>query len=1048
MYLSECIKLASKNELPLTLDLLSRNEAREYANQYREKMPKVSAAKKEPLPSVIQVWQRDMPICGILNDVGLPLHPPHKNNKKGRVDVQRHMGGQSPAPNGLISIAQVYGADILKVQHVYTPGTWSGFVTRLQDQMGRNTTSVKQLYMQYFGKQLKQQHLYEELDRYMPRGRSTTRWPELAGDLNEMLANIQITASSSAGAPYWREKGLAMEDILQTGIPTVVRAIMTRKLGALMRENPEMFLCEVKNKTDRYKIDKLNEKTRPYCCIPAHWSFIFSVITQRFQETLEIFDKNFKSSNAYGFSAAHGGLGRMYKWMLSANTRGKVACYGDDTCLVIRRDNKIYRVDPDFKQMDGSIDGDDISLVVDWMLHSLSVEEDGEIPEFWSVVAQVWKDMASDPIFVLDGSNIFKKNRRSGFMSGVPGTTLFTTVKSVLTWNLYLDQCVYDKSDPLNFENVNSFMKKAGLVIKEGTWSPAVVPEVVEEQLLTDHKFLGVQMMCKRYNGRIVIVPTIPESDAIEMLLVQKDDPGKQLRGIPGARTLFDRMRGFFITFGFTIPHIIEAIHNVVNGLDPIAIVMAVQNGDGDKPDHILLSDVSYPDSSGFPTVDFCLALYSEDAEMPVWHKFYPQLEGILDEYKKENRKIERAILGKHILEPILKATEGEPMPAPEENELLAMVPGKREKPSMTEYNPRSHITGRPNLPSLGECIRQHLANEGGVLSVRDLRRVFSMNDALLQRTATDFGLFLTGVRDGDMISLRAIQTPAQTIESGILREADEKSQVVTGKTKYQTTMVKRSDVPAQSFVRTAPGQVKISDLLYAMKSTYKPSGDLDPISTCIQYIIKNTNVRAVSFKTLKTHMDQKDPVEVGLIVTLIGDEPQIEATARSVSSKFAKMYIATALLERWKIPFERDRFTAGTPPPVYEDTIKKGVSWSDSVEKFSENERRVEWSRPSISERQYVKLPPEIADKINEFSGVVDEKNLKTFHSLAEFYLNLGEDQDAVLKRVLDMIPLIMRTEATGSRRSRFTPAKRQSLNRKTLERRKSRSSKSPSLT
>lgn len=193
------------------------------------------------------------------------------------------------------------------------------------------------------------------LDKYMPRG-SNPNWPGVHTGLDEaLLEGIKITSNSSAGAPYWRNKGDCLDDIIYVGLPIVVDAIKNNTLGKLWKENPEMFLVEVKNKLDRYNISELEKKTRPYVCVPAHWSFLFSMLAQGFQATLETFENSPGSCNAYGFSSADGGLDRMVDWMRSADKRGKVCCYGDDACIVVRKGKVVYRVDPDFKQMDGSI---------------------------------------------------------------------------------------------------------------------------------------------------------------------------------------------------------------------------------------------------------------------------------------------------------------------------------------------------------------------------------------------------------------------------------------------------------------------------------------------------------------------------------------------------------------------------------------------------------------------------------------------------------------------------------------------------------------------
>lgn len=72
------------------------------------------------------------------------------------------------------------------------------------------------------------------------------------------------------------------------------------------------------------------------------------------------------SRSAYGFSAANGGMNRFVKWMKSTpRNTARFCCYGDDTCIVYRRrDGTLFRIDPDFTQMDGSVDQHLVAYVV------------------------------------------------------------------------------------------------------------------------------------------------------------------------------------------------------------------------------------------------------------------------------------------------------------------------------------------------------------------------------------------------------------------------------------------------------------------------------------------------------------------------------------------------------------------------------------------------------------------------------------------------------------------------------------------------------------
>jgi hypothetical protein len=152
-------------------------------------------------------------------------------------------------------------------------------------------------------------------------------------------------------------------------------------------------------------------------------------------------DKDWATHNAYGLSAVNGGLEDIRRRMLSLK-RGQYNyyCYGDDTDIYYR-DAKgvLYRKSPDFSQMDGYVDSDTVYLVVKWIYRSLA-RKYGE-SHYWAHVCQEWYYMALNPEFVCDGPTVYCKDMKhglGGIMSGVVGTTLSDTVKSVLSYDAFI----------------------------------------------------------------------------------------------------------------------------------------------------------------------------------------------------------------------------------------------------------------------------------------------------------------------------------------------------------------------------------------------------------------------------------------------------------------------------------------------------------------------------------------------------------------------------------------------------------------------------------
>lgn len=1018
-YLGDVAQTAQRLYLPVTVPLIEDlGEVRRIYEEFRKHIPQVPRIKDEKVPEVVHVVYQSVPVSGVLNMDGLPLHPPSVNNDQGKVSVQRTMGGSPHAPLGLSEITAVFGEEILQRKHVYTNGTWKGFMNRLEKQMGRKTVSVREAYSKELGVKIGSKYLVNKLKQLFPRSKSD--WPALDEDLDVMLKKLKITASSSAGAPYWRNKSECLPEVLDTGLPLVVKAIKEGRLSQLWKENPEFFLCEVKNKLDRYDITELGAKTRPYCAIPAHWALLFSVLTQRFQSTLDTFDKNDKSVNAYGFCGAKGGFKRFYEWMLRADKRGRVTVYGDDSCLVIKRGGKLVRVDPDFQQMDGSLDKEDMDLTVDWVLSCLADEDGGTLPEFWKVVGQQWKEMASDPIFVLDGKQVYRKNKPNGLLSGVPGTTLFDTVKSALMWDLFLDVCQNKGLDPTLESVAVPFMAKYGLVVKPGTWEPAEIPKARPGVLMTEHKFLGVQILVEEYKGELVFVPTIPEEDMLEMMVVQKDNPyAKTASAITKKRTLYDRMRGLMITFGFTNERAMSAIHHVVNNLDPVAILMVSNLGTGERPDHILLEDYAYPDSSGFPTRDFCLGLYGGTERDEDWIQLFPTLAPLLESLRGERREVELALTKGPVKQVVMCTVETQTEGLFEDPEfgVLALMPKVGTKPfEREEPHPRSSIVNRMGdstakvVPTLGEALTKHL-QEVDITQVGTICSKFQISSSLLVREAERYGLYLTGVAPGDLVSLTPIQSPFATVQSEITAKAAERADVISKGVAGRLRVKKEVTQAEPNFIiKTAPEALTVDpDLIEALRlsgrcnSIKTTEGPLAIDALCKAVVqCRGTYgplITALRWRTVEVLTNTPNPVAHGLEVKWRRDgvtdsDWEIAAFCRSANKKLAQGYIVKSILSTLGVGVKTDRYSTRSVPR--NDEIMD--SWADEVEAEEEAEK---WGDPilipikpavELTEEQYITLE-KLLERLAE-----DDSALRMMIKLSDLLLRSGTTLDKVV--------------------------------------------------
>lgn len=1059
-YLGEIARTAERVRLPVG-EVLSLQDVKQLVHMYRqEKLVPVPNANEGQLdPSIFSVVHESIPVCGLLDGDGIPLHPAGINNAGGKVHVRRCFGGTPSPPLGLSAALEVLGEQAMCVSKVYTAGTMAGFTNRLNQQMGRTTVSWAKVVASVTGlssPKVREGRLL--LDTYLPRSKNPG-WPGVATPLAEALEHdIKITPNSSAGAPYWRTKAQCLNQVMDVGIPTVVNAIKTDTLPKLWAEQPEFFICEVKNKVDRYSVKELTTKTRPYVAVPAHWALLFSVLAQGFQETLRTFDKDDTSSNAYGFSSAHGGLDRMVAWMRRADRRGRVCCYGDDACIAVKQDGAVWRVDPDFKQMDGSISQQDVTLTISWILNHLKTDLGlDDIPPFWAGVGLVWARMASDPFFMVDGTKVYRKKQPNGLSTGIPGTTLFDTVKSVIVWNQYLDWCSLNGKNPLDEKLAIQKMAQWGMLLKPGTFKPAVVPESVHGRLITDHKFLGVQILVETYKGQLVHVPTIPEEDAIEMLLVQKDDPYDKKKGLTQrSRTLYDRMRGLTLTCAFSIPRVQEAINNIVNSLDPKFIIMQTQSALGARPEHILVSDIDYPDSSGFPSKEFCLALYSQQGsakDHEGWINLFPTLTDTLQALKAERRSHGRQLRlalrdvdtgcdpdNPYVVPETRLVLEPPPDPPPYHPHLEVIEATKTPvgPPLDKAPNPRSKImrvkldggeTLEKILPTKAQTILRHLESVGGAALILNLERALSLPGAEIVRLAPVGGYFALGPNPLDIVSLRPLVTPLPTHQEQTLKTLEDQKALINPSATDRARALARAragPLPTASPVVRAKLDRDYSRLLRGMAKETPLNGDnvVSQLNHAVQ-----TRWGRLSWKT-SVDPRAEHPVEVRLVV---GEEAVVLAEVRAPSKRLGQQTIATQLLKLagYKIP--TSGLTASKPPPVLPPNLED--DWAAEAEYLERNPLQ----EPELFDLDAPPLPPppEFADTNHHptdvgrawtqavaVSGAPDNRASRLMRAL------LGPEPPAPKDT----------PNSPPSKRSKISEQRRRKLNRKTLERRKRR--------
>lgn len=1003
--------------------------------KFAKAVPKVPTEKSGGIPSeVLKVALDSVPVCGLLDNVGIPIHPPSLNNSQGRLNVDLKMGGQPGLPLGLEQIIQEVGETALEVKSVYTGGTWKGFVARLAEQMSRKTRPLRQVN----GKLMEMGYTLKKLDSLLPRA-PNPEWPCLDSTkfYEDLTEKVKITANAGAGAPYHRLKGQCLEQVIDTVLPLIIKHIKEDSLEKLWKEQPELFIVRIKNKLDRYERKKLMDKTRPYACFPAHWALLFSVMTQGFQETLHSFEKKYQgegnvtTSNAYGFSSAGGGMKAHYAWMLDADRRGRVVAYGDDANIIIKRDGKLYRMDPDFKQMDGSLDADDIHVVSQWVITHMERDAGHKLP-FWRSVAKIWAKMSVDPYFIIDGKKVYRKVSPHGLLTGVPGTTLFDTVKSAVAWNDFLDDQANGSVDFLDEKAVIAYMAARGLHVKEGTWVPEVLPPAVPGNLMTDHKFLGTQMKCIEWRGRKTFVPTIPYDDALDMLIVQKDNPFDKTKTIK-MRTLYDRMRGLMITFGFSDPNITSIINNVVNSIPAEYIIMDVQDGTGKRPEHITLQDFEYPDASGFPSYDFCVSVYDGDkSEENLWTQIFPDILEKINHIKDERRKAHRATMDvKFDVTMKEEGVEGKratfvPRPElpldPEYQEVSSLevagwpkqpLPAPRSKIVQVEASDK--MVEKKIIPTLGQSIKLYLKDSGGFKTVSEVSDRFGIEAKQILIEAQKYGIYLTGLAPGALVSVDPLATASTTVQEHLVKHWTEKRTTLDKGTLERDDALKRQ----YAAVITAPPMVEVNhEMVVGLPDVDLKDGE-DIMQALFKLLLSSYSSMAWASEV---NPRDREPVTTSLVVKVPGSKEWHQiAEAKSLSKRLGMDYIAKAILELNDFRIESSQFTV-------KDFYDRNLTRWDEMEEEEHNPFRaphvVEMGKP---------YDPELG--ANDPRALPDSPRKQVRQAINE-----GRDPSVlVLARPAPTIQGVPNVDGR-SKRSFLTPEKRTALNRKMHERRKNK--------
>lgn len=568
-----------------------------------------------------------VPLCNLRVD-GLPIRPDKVKCSGNAVQLMRRFGslpGYPPMGPEIESLLTEFGPDqveeaVKKV--VYTPGTFDGFVNRLKMITCPGVRSIYRVIGTHHDTQMK------HLERLLPvEIGKLPDWMGHDGDLISLLTDVKLTGRASAGAPYWRKKSDSIDHIFYV-VELIATAIKEGTLDKLLKEQPELFLIECKNKTDRYEFSKLKDKTRPYFNPPAHWSILASFLFQGLSMALHRVGGEKPTTNAYGWSAAGGGIDKLVEDVrrrFHQGERGWCYVYGDDGDLYFSTGGNLYRVSPDVRQMDSCVDFDTITVTLEYVKHVFT-QAHGE-SRMWNMIIDALLAFMKQPRIMVSGSTLYTKEP-DGLLSGIVGTTMYDTVKASVSYTDLLEKHAANPARLLDEGYVARYLKEHyGLNLKEGTWQPEIVnldPTPAsfdnqgnlvdpEEALFGVGKFLGTNYVRVQGPKRPQWIPWLPEEDWLSCLVAPREEEMDTRQSHTArSRTQWDRIRGYLTTGAAFSPRIRRALHYWIDLIPAEVILMQPQGTE--PPEGLLFGaevDWDYPSPEFLPHWQWVFDIYA-----------------------------------------------------------------------------------------------------------------------------------------------------------------------------------------------------------------------------------------------------------------------------------------------------------------------------------------------------------------------------------------------------------------------------------------------------
>lgn len=402
---------------------------------------------------------------------------------------------------------------------------------------------------------------------------------------------------------------------------------------------------------------------------------------------------------------------------------------------------------------------------------------------------------------------------------------------------------------------------------------------------------------------------------------------------------------------------------------------METQLKGGQKPEHIVLTDFAFPDSSGFPTREFVELVYNgcpcKQGMVCVdrrihFESLFPGLEEVFDTLRKEAKDKQKEYIESFKVQKGYSFEEViiEYSPPPREPTMRYILPEAlkevgKPSPSFSSPNKRSKIVDLDDkeskfLPNLHQCVLKQLDLYEGVMWVGEVYHRFGCTPNHLMKAAEKGGFNVSSFDDDGIVSRIPVQVPGHTPQLEIFNTISYNKDIISADMANQKEFMKQNTIVQEKgdgpMVVTKPEkgmfvQAFIDDLRYVNTV----GGGLSLLQEVTTFLSRQDRKYQTSWES-RVLSQQPSQVESIMFVQCENKERFIVSQVSAISFKIARDYqmrelarrINISLVKRGKCQEENVPFVLTENPynpksieqPVLDKELaEKPASWVEEVE-------------------------------------------------------------------------------------------------------------------